>query len=120
MGVASSSRAFFQQIGGSLGVSIFGVIFFRRFSGAMAASLPGAHIGSGSQNLDPATINSLPGTVKTAAFQAISHAIDGVFWWTIPATVAVFVLALFVKEIPLRDRIEPTTEQALAEAELVG
>src|SRR5271165_5166388 len=120
MGVASSSRAFFQQIGGSLGVSIFGVIFFRRFSSAMAASLPGAHVGTGSQNLDPATINSLPGTVKTAAFEAISHAITGVFWWTIPATLAVFVLALFVKEIPLRGRIEPAADQALAEAELVG
>ncbi len=44
MGVASSSRAFFQQIGGSLGVSLFGVIFFRRFAEAMAAKLPGAHI----------------------------------------------------------------------------
>jgi EmrB/QacA subfamily drug resistance transporter len=119
MGVASSSRAFFQQIGGSLGVSLFGVIFFRRFAGAMAARLPGGHFG-GSQNLDPATINSLPGTVKTAAFQAISHAIVGVFWWTIPATVAVFVLALFVKEIPLRGRIEPAANQAPAEAELVG
>jgi EmrB/QacA subfamily drug resistance transporter len=119
MGVASSSRAFFQQIGGSLGVSLFGVIFFRRFSGAMAARLPGAHIASGSSNLDPATINSLPGAVKDAAFAAISHAIDGVFWWTIPATVAVFVLALFVKEIPLRGRIEPTADQAPAEAELV-
>ncbi len=119
MGVASSSRAFFQQIGGSLGVSVFGVIFFRRFSSAMAASLPGAHFG-GSQNLDPATINSLPGNVKTAAFGAISHAITGVFWWTIPATLAVFVLALCVKEIPLRGRIAPAEAQAPAEAELVG
>ena len=41
MGVASSSRAFFQQIGGSLGVSLFGVIFFRRFSGAMACQAAG-------------------------------------------------------------------------------
>ncbi len=119
MGVASSSRAFFQQIGGSLGVSLFGVVFFRRFSSAMAAQLPGAHIG-GSQNLDPATINSLPGTVKTAAFHAISHAIVGVFWWSIPATLAVFVLALFVKEIPLRGRIEPVGEQTPAQAELVS
>jgi EmrB/QacA subfamily drug resistance transporter len=120
MGVASSSRAFFQQIGGSLGVSLFGVIFFRRFSDAMAARLPGAHVGASSSNLDPATINRLSGPVRDAAFYAIAHAIDGVFWWTIPATVAVFVLALFVKEIPLRGRIEPTPEQAAAEPELVA
>jgi EmrB/QacA subfamily drug resistance transporter len=120
MGVASSSRAFFQQIGGSLGVSIFGVIFFRRFSSAIAARLPGAHVGASSANLDPATINNLKGPVRDAAFYAIAHAIDGVFWWTIPATAAVFLLALFVKEIPLRSRIEPTPEQAApAEPELV-
>ncbi len=120
MGVASSSRAFFQSIGGSLGVALFGSIFFRRFADAMTAMLPGKHVVGGSQNLDPATINSLPLIVKDAAFQAISHAIDGVFWWTIPATAAVFVLALFVTEIPLRSRIEPTTEPAQAAPELVG
>jgi len=63
----------------------------------------------------------MPGPIRTAAFQAISHAITGVFWWTIPATLAVFALALFVKEIPLRSRIEPAAEQAPAAgtAELV-
>ena len=120
MGVASSSRSFFQQIGGSLGVSLFGVIFFRRFADTLAATLhTRAQVGGGSANLDPATINSLPSVVKNAAFGAISHAISGVFWWTIPVTVAVFLLALFVKEIPLRGRIEQAAEPQPAEAELV-
>jgi EmrB/QacA subfamily drug resistance transporter len=119
MGVASSSRAFFQQIGGSLGVSLFGVIFFRRFAGTMTSLLPGAPVGGSGVNLDPATINHMPAAVKNAAFQAISHAIVGVFWWSIPATVAVFVLALFVKEIPLRGRIEPAGEQVQATPEMV-
>jgi EmrB/QacA subfamily drug resistance transporter len=121
MGVASSSRSFFQQIGGSLGVSLFGVIFFRRFSATMSSLLhTHAQVGSSSSaNLDPATINSLPGAVKDAAFQAISHAISGVFWWTLPATVAVFLLALAVKEIPLRGHIEPAAGQESSAPELV-
>ena len=121
MGVASSSRSFFQQIGGSLGVSLFGVIFFRKFSGTMASLLHtrAAVKGSGA-NLDPATINSMPTAIRDAAFYAISHAISNVFWWTIPVTVAVFVLALFVKEIPLRSSVEPTGAQAPAEPELVA
>jgi EmrB/QacA subfamily drug resistance transporter len=111
MGVASSSRAFFQQIGGSLGVSLFGVIFFRRFADVMTSILhTHANIG-GAASLDPAAVNSWNPLEKYAAFHAISHAIDGVFWWTIPATAAVFLLALFVKEIPLRSHIEPTGEQ---------
>jgi hypothetical protein len=114
MGVASSSRAFFQQIGGSLGVALFGVIFIRRLTGAMTARLPGVHLATGDGQFDPATINSLHPVVRDAAFFAISRAVDGVFLWTIPATVLVFVLAVCIREIPLRGRSEPssTPEQA--------
>jgi EmrB/QacA subfamily drug resistance transporter len=104
MGVASSSRAFFQQIGGSMGVSLFGVIFIHRLTSAMAAQVPGAHLQASARSLDPATINNLPAVIKEAAFVALSKGLDSVFWWTIPASALVFVLALWVKEIPLRGR----------------
>lgn len=42
MGVASSSRTFFQQIGGSIGVALFGAIFARRLTEVMSSRLPGA------------------------------------------------------------------------------
>jgi hypothetical protein len=42
-----------------------------------------------------------------------------VFWWAIPVTLAVFVLALCVKEIPLRGRIEPAADSGKPAAELV-
>jgi EmrB/QacA subfamily drug resistance transporter len=112
MGVASSSRAFFQQIGGSIGVSLFGVIFVRKLNDAMAARLPGAHLASSGGQFNPLTIVHLPTTIRDAAFYAISHAEDSVFIWTIPATAAVFLLALFIKEIPLRGREEHAAEQA--------
>jgi EmrB/QacA subfamily drug resistance transporter len=116
MGVASSSRAFFQQIGGSLGVSLFGVIFFRRFADVLSAALHGHATVSGGGSLDPATINNLPAVAKAAAFSGITHGLDGVMLWTIPATVA-----LFVKEIPLRSHIEPqNVERVPAEPELVS
>ncbi len=121
MGVASSSRSFFQQIGGSLGVSLFGVIFFNKFSSTIASVLhTHASVGGSGANLDPATINSLPAAVRNAAFDGISHAISSVFWWTIPATVAVFLLAVFVKEIPLRGATAPAAAApSSAEPELV-
>jgi len=120
MGVASSSRAFFQQIGGSLGVSLFGVIFFRRFADVVSATLhTHTAVGSG-DSIDPATIDRLPGLIRDAAFHGISSGLDGVMLWTIPATVAVFLLALFVKEIPLRTHIERPAEQAPPEPELVS
>jgi len=117
MGVASSSRTFFQQIGGSMGVSLFGVVFIHRLTSIMAARVPGAHLHASSGSLDPATINSLPAVLRDAAFYAISKSLDAVFWWTIPAAALVFLLALYVKEIPLRGRADaaapqPATERA--------
>ena len=40
IGVASSSRTFFQQIGGSIGVSAFGAIFAHQLTSEMHAKLP--------------------------------------------------------------------------------
>jgi EmrB/QacA subfamily drug resistance transporter len=112
MGVASSSRTFFQQIGGSIGVSLFGVIFTRRLTDTLSARLPGMHLTAGGGQLDPATVNTLPATVQHAVFYSISHGIDGVFLWTVPGAVLVFVLALLIKEIPLRGRSEQPSEPA--------
>jgi MFS family permease len=118
MGVASSSRTFFQQIGGSIGVSLFGVIFINRLTAIINSRVPGAHIKAGSGTLDPATINSLPALIRDAAFYAISKGLDAVFWWTLPAAALVFLLALFVKEIPLRGRADgPTPAQAVEQSE---
>ena len=44
MGVASSSRTFFQQIGGSLGVAAFGAVFARRLIESLTAHAPGLHM----------------------------------------------------------------------------
>ena len=122
MGVATSSRTFFQQIGGSIGVSVFGAIFVRRLDEAMRARLPGVQLHAAGGQLDPATVNSLSAPLRNAAFFGISHAIDGVFWWAAPSAVLLFVLALFIKEIPLRGRSdapEPPGEPAAQAPEMV-
>jgi hypothetical protein len=118
MGVASSARMFFQQIGGSLGVAAFGAVFARRLTQSLAASAgPGAHLNSG-PNLDPATVDSLPATVRQDVFVAIAHAVQGVFYWALPASVLVFLLAWLIKEVPLRGRTPaaPAAEASTPEA----
>jgi EmrB/QacA subfamily drug resistance transporter len=118
MGVASSSRAFFQQIGGSIGVSLFGVIFLHKLNSVMSPALHGHSFNTSA--LDPQSFAGMNPAQRALAFVGISHGLDAVFWWAIPVTAAVFVLALWVKEIPLRGRIEPTAEQVPAEPELVS
>jgi EmrB/QacA subfamily drug resistance transporter len=122
MGVASSARMFFQQIGGSLGVAAFGALFARRLADVMstAKSAAGAHLHVSGGQLDPALVNSLPPAVRQVVDYAITYAVQGVFRWVVPAGVAVFVLALFIKEVPLRGRGTPSAENPAPEAELVS
>jgi hypothetical protein len=117
MGVASSSRTFFQQIGGSIGVSVFGAVFARRLTDDMNQRLPGVHLNAAGGQLDPTVVNKLPAAIKHDVFLSISHAVQGVFWWAAPSALVVFLIAWFVKEVPLRGRAEASEQPA---AELVG
>jgi predicted MFS family arabinose efflux permease len=119
MGVASSARMFFQQIGGSLGVAAFGAVFARKLTESLTTTAGhGAHVNSTSL-LNPATVNSLPAAIKHDVFFAIAHAVQSVFIWALPAAVLIFVLALFIKEVPLRGRT-PAAEAPSQEPELVS
>ena len=119
MGVASSSRAFFQQIGGSIGVSMFGAIFVRSLHNSLSARLPGVPLAISGNQINPASVQHLPGQVRDAVFTGISHGVDTVFLWAAPATALVFLLAWMIKEIPLRGRSDaPGTAQS-TEPELV-
>jgi len=120
MGVASSARMFFQQIGGSLGVAAFGAIFARRLVESLAAAAgSGVHVSASGGQLDPATVDSLPAAVKHDVFVAIAHAVQGVFVWAVPAAAVIFVLAWFIKEVPLRGRA-PADQAPSQQAELVS
>jgi EmrB/QacA subfamily drug resistance transporter len=123
IGVASSARMFFQQIGGSLGVSAFGAIFASRLTDSLrAAAGSGVHINASGGQLDPTVVDKLTGAIRHDVFYAIAHAVQGVFFWAAPSAVLIFVLALLIKEVPLRGRTPaPGTEQtADAQPELVS
>jgi EmrB/QacA subfamily drug resistance transporter len=119
IGVASSSRLFFQQIGGSIGVSAFGAIFARRLTGALTSVSPGVHLSTSGGQFNPATVRALPAAIQHDVFHAITYAIHGVFVWAIPASALAFVLAWFIKEVPLRGRTAPGDAETAA-SELVG
>jgi len=118
MGVASSARTFFQQIGGSIGVAAFGAVFARRLIESLTAHAPGLHMSAKGAQLNPATVNHLPALVRADFFVAITHAVTGVFWLVVPAAAIVFLLAWLIKEVPLRGRApvaeEPVTPELVS------
>jgi len=123
MGVASSARMFFQQIGGSLGVAAFGAVFARKLTESLASAAGGRlHVSASGGQLNPATVDRLPAVVRHDVFAAIAHATQTVFIYALPAAVAIFVLALLIKEVPLRGRVAPPEagETASQQPELVS
>ena len=121
MGVASSARMFFQQMGGSLGVAAFGAVFAHKLTEAMSGVGAAAGAKVSSASLDPTTVTTLPPAVREVVYTGIAHAVQSVFLWVTPASVLVFLLAFLIKEVPLRGRGAPGEEVPAPEAEaLIG
>ena len=112
MGVATSARMFFQQMGGSLGVAAFGAIFAHKLTSSLASLSAGGKVPISGTSLDPTQVAGLHGAAREAVFAGIAQAVHTVFLWAVPATVLVFVFALFIKEVPLRGRGAPGGEAA--------
>jgi MFS family permease len=121
MGVASSARMFFQQMGGSLGVAAFGAIFASKLTESMGGAAAATGTKFSAASLDPTTVTSLPPAVREVVYAGIAHAVQTVFLWVTPASVLVFLLALLIKEVPLRGRGAAGEEAPAPEAEaLIG
>lgn len=116
LGVASSTSTFFRSIGGSFGVSVFGAIFNNHLLSGMTERLgaqEAARLAGGGGRLDPATLAAMAPSQRSGVLESLAGATSNIFWWAIPFAVAVPLLALFIKEIPLRGGTpEPAQEEA--------
>ncbi len=105
LGVATSAVNFFQQVGATLGVSVFGAIFAARMHVEVGRLLPGRT--SGVLNPErlatsPAQIRALPAGVRGPLIEALSRSIHTVFIWCVPVMVIGFGLSWLIRQIPLR------------------
>jgi hypothetical protein len=110
-----ASRAHFRSIGGSFGVSLFGAVFNHQLTAQLAdrPCATGTALTSGGGRVDPAALKQLPAPVRTGFLESMAFAISHVFIWAIVFAVAVPLLAVFIREIPLRGRDDaPTPKDA--------
>jgi MFS family permease len=111
LGVATSSSTFFRSMGSVLGLSIFGAIFAHRFNYLMPrtltkpelADLANRHLSV--QQLTPKVMKTLLGYHHLV--QVFADSIHTVFVWGVPFSLAGFVITLFLREVPLRERKQP-------------
>ncbi len=105
MGVATSGSTLFRQIGGSIGVALFGTIFANRVRVELAARLPvGAHI---PKTINPAGISHLPPAAHAAFADAFAAALHPVFLMAACVSVLAFALTWLLREVPLRTKAKP-------------
>ena len=131
MGIATSSNTFFRSLGSVFGTAIFGAVLNNRLAHYMA---------SGFSNLahkDPSVMantditqagitrmianqGSVPAIVHTTALDAYVNAFHIVFFAAAPMTALGFILALALREIPLRTSHDYAAAREEAAGEAIG
>jgi hypothetical protein len=118
MGVATSGSTLFRQIGGSIGVSIFGAVFANQLHAEVASRFPESPPHAG----DPGAIRALPPQVRSLFEQAFAAALHPVFLMAAAVSLIAFALTWLIPALPLRESVaavpevppgaEPVTPQA--------
>jgi EmrB/QacA subfamily drug resistance transporter len=99
MGVATSGAILFRQIGGSIGVALFGAIFANRLAAKLAERLPGIRL---PRTATPAVVKHLPPSIHDAYVSAFAASLRPVFLVAASVGVAAFLLTWLLHEKPLR------------------
>jgi hypothetical protein len=100
LGVATSSATLFRQVGGSIGVSIFGAIFANRLATELAHRLPA---GARTPSTDPRAIAALPPDVHEPYVAAFVAALQPVFLVAAGVALVAFGISFLLREVPLRE-----------------
>jgi hypothetical protein len=102
LGVATSGVTFFRTIGSSFGAAIFGSMFANFLDSRLPAAM--ARSGAPPQAATaPQVLHRLPHDVAAPIIDAYADSLSRVFLFAAPFAVVGLILALFLKQVPLRD-----------------
>ncbi|MGW7264068.1 MDR family MFS transporter [Streptomyces sp. NPDC054842] len=110
LGTATSGVTFFRTLGSAFGTAVFGTVY----TNALTPNLrQGVEAASTTAAADPAVVaraaqspqglHELPPTVAEPVVQAYADTLHTVFLWAVPVALLGFVVALFLKQVELRD-----------------
>lgn len=104
LGTATSSTTFFRTMGSSLGGAIFGTILISRLTQHLApvlSKMPNVSVESITEG-GTAQLQNLPAYLQSDILTAYVNSFQDMFLIGIPFALAAFVVALFLREAPLR------------------
>ncbi|MFD4376258.1 MDR family MFS transporter [Streptomyces sp. NPDC058486] len=113
LGTATSGVTFFRTLGSSFGTAVFGTIYANSLKPNLATGVAEASVLAGPLGIDPPTVakaaqspqglHALPGGTAEPIVRAYAETLHTVFLWTVPVAAVGFVVALFLKQVKLRD-----------------
>ncbi|GLV84966.1 MFS transporter [Streptomyces lavendulae subsp. lavendulae] len=110
LGTATSGVTFFRTLGSSFGAAVFGTIYANSLEPALKAGVAEAARATGADPArlaaaaqSPQGVHGLDPAAAGPVVDAYAEALQTVFLWTVPVALAGFVVALFLKEVHLRD-----------------
>ncbi|MET8676955.1 MDR family MFS transporter [Streptomyces sp. NPDC004647] len=131
LGAATSGVTFFRTLGSAFGTAVFGSLYTSR----LGPNLDEAHLREPGVPeavvQSPQGLHQLPDARAAPFIDAYADTVNDVFLWVIPVALTGFVVAWFLKEVPLRDSVRsaaadmgegfaapdtPDTDQQLARA----
>ena len=106
LGVATSGVTFFRTIGSAFGAAVFGTIYANQ----LAPKLTTAVVSSGADPslvTTPEGVHSLPPEQHASVVAAYAEALQHVFASAVPVALVALVVALFLKQVPMRGLTQP-------------
>ncbi|MFJ3836821.1 MDR family MFS transporter [Streptomyces sp. NPDC090054] len=110
LGTATSGVTFFRTLGSAFGTAVFGTIYANTLAPALKAAVAEAARGTGEDPArlaaaaqSPLGVRGLEPDAAGPVIAAYADTLQTVFLWTVPVAVFGFVVALFLKEVKLRD-----------------
>jgi MFS family permease len=102
LGVATSGVTFFRTIGSSFGAAIFGSLFTNFLHSRLGPALIVSRAPAAAAS-SPEALHRLPHAMAVPIVGAYAASLTQVFLWAAPVAFVGFLLASFLREVPLRD-----------------
>jgi EmrB/QacA subfamily drug resistance transporter len=109
LGVATSGVTFFRTIGSSFGAAIFGSLFTNFLRARIGPALVASGASPAAAN-SPEALHRLPRAMAAPIVNAYAASLTQVFLWAVPVALVGFVLARFLREVPLREIGKPAAD----------
>ncbi|MEV0992537.1 MDR family MFS transporter [Streptomyces sp. NPDC049949] len=110
LGTATSGVTFFRTLGSSFGTAVFGTIYANTLGPELEKAVAEAARATGADPVQlaktaqsPQGVHGLDPAAAGPIIEAYAHALHTVFLWTVPVAGVGFVVALFLKQVRLRD-----------------